>query len=128
MIGECLKILDHFRLCKDTDSSIVSAAPEGTVELCNCDFTLAYGNKILMRNTNMTLYKGYKYGLIGEGGKSTLLAAISENMVDNFPDASEVKCVFVQTDIIGEKSHLSCVEYVLEDQKIQDMKFTEEQV
>merc|ERR1712226_627653 len=41
---------------------------------------------------------------------------------------SEVKCVFVQTDIIGEKSHLNCVEYVLEDQKIQDMKFTEEQV
>ena len=85
-------------------------------------------HKILMKNTNMTLYKGYKYGLIGEGGKSTLLAAISENKVDNFPDASEVKCVFVQTDIIGEKSHLSCLEYVLEDKKIQDMKFTEERV
>jgi len=98
------------------------------VELCNCDFTLAYGNKILLKNTNMTLYKGYKYGLIGEGGKSTLLAAISENKVDNFPDASEVKCVFVQTDIIGEMSHLNCVEYVLEDTKIKDLKFTEEQV
>merc|ERR1712051_930367 len=114
---------------KDQSSLIQSSAkPEGAVELCNCDFTLAYGNKILLKNTNMTLYKGYKYGLIGEGGKSTLLAAISENKVDNFPDASEVKCVFVQTDIIGEKSHLSCVEYVLEDEKIKELKFTEEQV
>jgi elongation factor 3 len=76
----------------------------------------------------MTLYKGYKYGLIGEGGKSTLLSAISENKVDNFPDASEVKCVFVQTDIIGEKSHLSCIEYVMEDPKINELNFTEDQV
>merc|ERR1719463_258226 len=113
---------------KNVAESVETVKPEGAEELCNCDFTLAYGNKILLKNTNMTLYKGYKYGLIGEGGKSTLLAAISENKVDNFPDASEVKCVFVQTDIIGEKSHLNCVEYVLEDQKIQDMKFTEEQV
>jgi len=128
MIGECLKRLDHIKLCKDMGSSVVSAAPEGAVELCNCDFTLAYGNKILMRNTNMTLYKGYKYGLIGEGGKSTLLAAISENKVDNFPDASEVKCVFVHTDIMGEKSHLSCIEYVMTDPKIQEMKFTQDQV
>jgi elongation factor 3 len=127
-IGQCIKSLDQIKHLKDQSSSIVSAAPEGAVELCNCDFTLAYGNKILLKNTNMTLYKGYKYGLIGEGGKSTLLAAISENKVDNFPDASEVKCVFVQTDIIGEKSHLNCVEYVLDDKKIQDMKFTEEQV
>merc|ERR1712203_555448 len=127
-IGQCIKSLDQIKNLKDQSSSIVSAAPEGAVELCNCNFTLAHGNKILLKSTNMTLYKGFKYGLIGEGGKSTLLAAISENKVDNFPDASEVKCVFVQTDIIGEKSHLSCLEYVLEDQKIQDMKFTEEQV
>merc|ERR1712048_208283 len=71
---------------------------------------------------------GYKYGLIGEGGKSTLLAAISENKVDNFPDASEVKCVFVQTDIMGEKSHLNCIDYVMDDDKIKELSFTEEQV
>jgi elongation factor 3 len=128
MISECLKQLDQIKNIKDQSSSTVCAAPEGAVELCNCDFTLAYGNKILLKGTNMTLHKGYKYGLIGEGGKSTLLAAISENKVDNFPDASEVKCVFVQTNIVGELSHLSCVEYVLEDEKIQQMKFTEEQV
>jgi len=128
-ISSCLQKLKSMECLKDQSSvSQSSAKPEGAVELCNCDFTLAYGNKILLRNTNMTLYKGAKYGLIGEGGKSTLLSAISENKVDNFPDASEVKCVFVQTDIIGEKSHLTCVEYVLEDTQIKELHFTEEQV
>lgn len=128
-ISASLKKLDDIKALKDqTSSSKSSSKPEGASELCNCDFTLAYGNKILLKSTNMTLYKGYKYGLIGEGGKSTLLSAISENKVDNFPDASEVKCVFVQTDIIGEKSHLNCVEYVMEDPKIKELNFTEDQV
>lgn len=127
-ISACIQSLGSMEKLKEQASAQSSAAPEGAEELCNCDFTLAYGNKILLKSTNMTLYKGYKYGLIGEGGKSTLLSAISENKVDNFPDVSEVKCVFVQTDIMGEKSHLSCVEYVLEDDQIKALAFSEEQV
>jgi elongation factor 3 len=34
-------------------------------ELCNCQFTLAYGTKILLHNTNMRLKRGAKYGLLG---------------------------------------------------------------
>ena len=71
-------------------------------------------------NTNMTFYKGYKFGLIGEGGKTTLLAAVSENKVDNFPDANEVKCVFVQTDITGQSSHLKRIEHALIDQAVDE--------
>merc|ERR1712110_384592 len=128
-IKSCMEKLQSMEKLKEQNSLMQSSAkPEGAVELCNCDFTWAYGNKLLMGNTNMTLYKGYKYGLIGEGGKSTLLSAISENKVDNFPDASEVKCVFVQTDIIGEKSHFNCIEYVMDDPKIKELCFTEEQV
>merc|ERR1712232_1414446 len=128
-IKSCMEKLQSMEKLKEQNSLMQSSAkPEGAVELCNCDFTLAYGNKLLMRNTNMTLYKGFKYGLIGEGGKSTLLSAVSENKVDNFPDASEVKCVFVQTDIIGEKSHLNCIEYVMDDPKIKELSFTEDQV
>ena len=38
------------------------------------------------------------------------------------------KCVFVRTNIIGEKSHQNCVGCALKDTKIQDVKFTEEQM
>ena len=128
MIQKSLKELDRIKGLKDTGTSIKSEKPDGAVELCNCDFTLSYGSKILLKNTNMTLYKGYKYGLVGSSGKSTLLSAISENKVDGFPDTNQVKCVFVTPDIIGEISHLNCIDYVLEDEKIKAMNLTADAV
>ena len=113
--------LDKIESSKSIGISVKSSILTNHVELCNCNFTLAYGNKVLLKNTNMTLYKGCKYGLIGESGKSTLLSAISENKLDGFPDTSEVRCVFVQTDIIGQKSHLNCLEYILDDPKIHEL-------
>lgn len=38
---------------------------DGAEDLCNCQFTLAYGTKILLHNTTMRLKKGHKYGLLG---------------------------------------------------------------
>lgn len=125
-INSSLKELGKIESLKDANNETI--VEESRERLCSCDFTLAYGNTILLKNTYMTLYKGCKYGLIGESGKTTLMSAISENKVDGFPDVNEVKCVFVQTDIIGERSHLSCVDYVLQDLKIQELGFTKEQV
>ena len=34
-------------------------------QLCDCTFTLAYGTKILLHNTQLKLKRGYKYGLLG---------------------------------------------------------------
>jgi elongation factor 3 len=90
-------------------------------ELCNCQFTLAYGTKILLHNTKMKLKRGKRYGLLGanDSGKTTLMRAIANNQVEGFPDISEVRTVFVEADIQGEQSHLSCVDYVFADPKIQ---------
>ncbi len=98
--------------------------------LCDCEFTLAYGTKILLHNTKLRLKKGYKYGLLGQNdsGKTTLMRAIAEGSVDGFPDADEVKTVFVEADIQGELSHLNCVDYVLEFDKIKEMGATKEMV
>ena len=53
-------------------------------ELCNCQFTLAYGTKILLHNTSMRLKRGAKYGLLGgnESGKTTLMRAIANGSVE----------------------------------------------
>ncbi|EED92744.1 ABC cassette-containing protein, partial [Thalassiosira pseudonana CCMP1335] len=95
-------------------------------ELCNCQFTLAYGTKILLHNTKMRLLRGKKYGLLGgnDSGKTTLMRSIANNQVEGFPDSSEVRTVFVEADIQGEQSHLSCIEYVF----IQALGCTREQV
>merc|ERR1712232_333358 len=99
-------------------------------ELCDCQFTLAYGTKILLHNTKMRLKRGKRYGLLGgnDSGKTTLMRSIANNQVEGFPDTSEVRTVFVEADIQGEQSHLSCVDYVLHGEKIQAMGCTREEV
>jgi elongation factor 3 len=89
-------------------------------ELCNCQFTLAYGTKILLHNTQMKLKRGAKYGLLGanDSGKTTLMRAIANGSVEGFPDASLVRTVFVEADILGELSHLSCVDYIMQDPRL----------
>jgi len=89
--------------------------------LCDCKFTLAYGSKILLHNTKLTLKRGYRYGLLGGNGsgKSTLLKAIVNEQIDGFPPSNVLKTVFVEADILGELSHLSCVDYIYSDKSIQ---------
>ncbi|CAM9995474.1 unnamed protein product [Ectocarpus sp. 6 AP-2014] len=103
---------------------------EDAEELCNCQFTLAYGTKILLHNTKMRLKRGKNYGLLGgnDSGKSTLMRAIANGSVEGFPDPSEVRTVFVEADIQGEQSHLSCVDYVMADEKIQRIGIDRAQV
>merc|ERR1712127_282463 len=99
-------------------------------ELCNCKFTLAYGTKILLHNTKMRLKRGKNYGLLGknDSGKTTLMRSIANNQVEGFPDTSQVRTVFVEADIQGEQSHLSCIDYVLADEKIQKLAIDKEEV
>lgn len=99
---------------------VVDDDDDGDEELCNCTFTLAYGTKILLHNTPMRLKRGHKYGLLGgnESGKSTLMRSIANGSVEGFPDSSEVRTVFVEADILGELSHLSCVDYIMNDPRL----------
>eukprot|EP00451_Oxyrrhis_marina_P048192 CAMPEP_0204466052 /NCGR_PEP_ID=MMETSP0471-20130131/8812_1 /ASSEMBLY_ACC=CAM_ASM_000602 /TAXON_ID=2969 /ORGANISM="Oxyrrhis marina" /LENGTH=1017 /DNA_ID=CAMNT_0051467633 /DNA_START=31 /DNA_END=3084 /DNA_ORIENTATION=+ len=118
---ECIKNIGAVAVVEEKD--------EGT-ELCNCEFTLAYGTKILLRNTKLRLLLGMKYGLLGgnDCGKTTLMRAIADGSIDGFPDRDEVTCVFVEADIQGELSHLDCVHYILEWPAIKSAGFSEKQV
>lgn len=61
-------------------------------DLCNCEFSLAYGAKILLNNATMRLKRGKRYGLCGPNGvgKSTLMRAIVNGQVDGFPPKEQV--------------------------------------
>ena len=56
-------------------------------DLCNCEFSLGYGAKILLNNTRLHLKRGKRYGVCGHNGcgKSTLMKAIANGQVENFP-------------------------------------------
>jgi len=116
--------------------ALIKAVPEEEEEdddkevLADVEFTLAYGTKILLHNTKLKLKRGNKYGLLGPNdcGKTTLMRSIAEGQIDGFPPPTELRTVFVEADILGELSHLTCTEYVLADPRIQNDGITREQV
>eukprot|EP00899_Mesostigma_viride_P016689 jgi/Mesvir1/25020/Mv16966-RA.13 len=124
--------VDLLEKCKvnTVDVNAKEEEDEEGEDLCNCKFSLAYGSKILLHNTELRLKRGKRYGLLGpnDSGKTTLMRAISNEQVDGFPPRSEVHTVFVEADIQGEMSHLCCIDYILADESIKACGATKEDV
>lgn len=97
-------------------------------ELCRCDFSLAYGNKVLLKKTQLLLHRGLKYGLMGSNdcGKTSLMRAIASQQIDGLPPPEELRTVFVETDVQGELSDLSTVDYMYADPLLKDCGVTRE--
>ena len=89
-------------------------------DLCNCEFSLAYGGKILLNNATLWLKRGRRYGLCGPNGagKSTLMKAIANGQLEGFPPPEILKTVYVEHDIQGELADLNVIEYVFADPKL----------
>merc|ERR1712232_1270305 len=64
-------------------------------------FSLAYGTITLLRETKLHLKKHKFYGLLGPTncGKTTLMRAISREMVEGFPKRDELITIFVEHDV-----------------------------
>merc|ERR1719230_280494 len=96
--------------------------------LCDCEFSLAYGNRVLLHNTKLKLKKGKCYGLIGPNGagKSTLMRSIAAELVEGFP--KEIRSVYVECDVSAADADFICWEFIHQDPVIQKMGRTKEQV
>jgi len=83
-------------------------------DLCNCEFSLGYGAKILLNNTRLHLKRGKRYGVCGHNGcgKSTLMKAIANGQVENFPPPDVLKTIYVEHDIQGDLSDYNLLDYV----------------
>ena len=89
-------------------------------DLCNCEFSLAYGAKILLNKTQFRLKRNRRYGLCGPNGagKSTLMRAIANGQVEGFPTQEECKTVYVEHDIDGTHADTTVAQFVLEDGEV----------
>lgn len=90
--------------------------------LCDCEFSLAYGAKILLKNAKLVLKRGYRYGLCGANGigKSTLLRAIASDQLDGFPKRDVLKTVYMEHDIDADQTEKTAVAYVCEGSQLND--------
>lgn len=106
-----------------SDDAGEEAAPEDDEEgedLCNCQFSLAYGAKILLNTATLRLKRGHRYGLCGKNGtgKSTLMRAITNGQVEGFPSPDEVRTFYVEHDIDGSEEDTSVLQFILSDNRI----------
>lgn len=87
-------------------------------DLCNAQFSLAYGTRVLLHQTPFRVKIGRKYGLVGPNGagKSTLMKSIAGGNLAGFP--TDIITVYVECEIIGEKADQTVIEYIMTDPKI----------
>eukprot|EP00475_Leptophrys_vorax_P006214 TRINITY_DN13820_c0_g1_i1.p2 TRINITY_DN13820_c0_g1~~TRINITY_DN13820_c0_g1_i1.p2 ORF type:complete len:1107 (-),score=191.67 TRINITY_DN13820_c0_g1_i1:331-3234(-) len=86
-------------------------------ELCTCEFSLAYGGKILLNNANLFLKRGRRYGLCGPNGcgKSTLMRAIANGQLEGFPSPDELKTVYVEHDLDASVAEVAVVDLIMNE-------------
>merc|ERR1719464_701554 len=74
---------------------------EASPDLYKGSFSLAYGTITLLRDAKLHLKKNKFYGLLGPTncGKTTLMRAISREMVEGFPKRDELVTIFVEHDV-----------------------------
>ncbi|KAJ7611669.1 P-loop containing nucleoside triphosphate hydrolase protein [Roridomyces roridus] len=103
----------------DEEEQVAEDEEEGE-DLCNCQFSLAYGAKILLNTATLRLKRGHRYGLCGKNGtgKSTLMRAITNGQVEGFPSPDEVRTFYVEHDIDGSEEETSVVEFIISDKRI----------
>ncbi|SJL11647.1 uncharacterized protein ARMOST_15053 [Armillaria ostoyae] len=89
-------------------------------DLCNCQFSLAYGAKILLNTATLRLKRGHRYGLCSKNGtrKSILMRAITNGQVEGFPSPDEVRTFYVEHDIDGSEEDTSVLQFILSDKRI----------
>ncbi|KAF7323317.1 hypothetical protein HMN09_00112500 [Mycena chlorophos] len=105
---------------EDDDTPEVPEDEEEGEDLCNCQFSLAYGAKILLNTATLRLKRGHRYGLCGKNGtgKSTLMRAICNGQVEGFPSPDEVRTFYVEHDIDGSEEDTSVLEFIVSDKRI----------
>lgn len=122
---------------QDLDEGEVLDDEEEGEDLCDCQFSLAYGAKILLNTATLRLKRGHRYGLCGKNGtgKSTLMRAITNGyvffqhlmismtnvpsrQVEGFPSPDEVRTFYVEHDIDGSEEDTSVLEFILSDKRI----------
>jgi len=107
------------------DAAAAAEAEDGN--LCDFEFSLAFGGKILLHNARLRLGRGRRYAIMGKNGagKTTLLTNIGNGHIEGLP--SELKTMYVQHDEKTDETGMSLIDELLAEASLQEAKVTREQ-
>lgn len=96
--------------------------------VCNIDFSLAYGGKILLHNTKLKLGRGRTYAIMGKNGagKTTLLTNIGSGHIEGMPE--NLKTLYVLHDDSGDDFGVSVIDETCAHKDLHGTDVTREQV
>ncbi|CAI5977901.1 unnamed protein product [Closterium sp. NIES-64] len=116
----CKQAREAHKAARSNDGSGAEDGEDEGEDLCDCEFSLGYGGKILLSATRLWLKRGRRYGLCGHNGcgKSTLMRAIANGKLDGFPSADVLRTVYVEHDLDSSVVDRSPVEYLLEEEAL----------
>ncbi|CAI5495151.1 unnamed protein product [Closterium sp. Naga37s-1] len=116
----CKQAREAHKASRSNDGSGAEDGEDEGEDLCDCEFSLGYGGKILLSATRLWLKRGRRYGLCGHNGcgKSTLMRAIANGKLDGFPSADVLRTVYVEHDLDSSVVDRSPVEYLLEEEAL----------
>ena len=126
--GHAEKLSIQFRRCAlKTVPDAAAAAEAEDGNLCDFEFSLAFGGKILLHNARLRLGRGRRYAIMGKNGagKTTLLTNIGNGHIEGLP--SELKTMYVQHDEKTDETGMSLIDELLSEKALQDVKVTREQ-
>ncbi|KAL3936082.1 MAG: hypothetical protein SGBAC_008524 [Bacillariaceae sp.] len=105
-------------------------------EICNIRFNLAYGGKILLRESKLKLLRGRRYALVGQNGvgKTTLMSAINNGKLEGWPQELKTAYVDSGSNVDPNYEALNVVQHLMDDTKkskeecaakLQELDFTD---
>ena len=102
------KEIRKIALGTEKDQTIEDDNEEGL--LCNFEFSLAFGGKILLHSSKLRLKRGRRYGVMGKNGagKTTLLTNIGTGNIEGLPQ--ELKTIYVQHDDVTDDMGISLLD------------------
>jgi elongation factor 3 len=130
-VSNAAEVCEVIRSKSQSDLAVltkVEGEEEEGEDLCKCEFSLAYGGKILLNQATLHLKTNHRYGLCGPNGcgKSTLLRAIANGQVEGFPSKDVVRTAVVEHDLDGSLTSSTIVEYLVQSLSISEEKAFEQ--
>mmetsp|Transcript_27708 Transcript_27708/g.65060 ORF Transcript_27708/g.65060 Transcript_27708/m.65060 type:complete len:744 (+) Transcript_27708:164-2395(+) len=119
---EAFRILVAKEILGEDDESYGDEDDDAHEEVCNLRFNLAYGGKILLRESKLRLLRGRRYAIVGQNGvgKTTLMNAINNGKLEGWPQHLKTAYVDSGSNVDPAYERQNVMKHLIEDTKKQE--------